>query len=151
MTLRLERYHDSGQATRGLLFFRDRFLCYTLERPWEHNRPSRSCIPPGTYDVRPWTRPNGDHVFIVSGGSVCTTPDLLNEDKGLTRCLILFHSANYVNEIAGCIAPGTGVSNTAAGYSVTRSRNAMELLHNVLKPKLSTQPWIGLDIRNYWV
>ena len=145
--LKLIRYEDDGNATRGLLFYRKKFLVYTLERPWLDNKPYESCIPPGDYELRPWTRPNRDNVFILSGGSVCTTPDLIDPDKGLTRCLILIHVANRADQVQGCIAPGSGTYLDPAGYSVQNSRDGMTRLHHALKPQLSTDAYIPIQIR----
>jgi hypothetical protein len=55
--------------------------------------------------------------------------------QGCGRFLILCHSANWVTQIEGCIAPGMGATVTDNGPMVTESRKAMGLLMD----------WIGDD------
>lgn len=150
MQLILDRHTHTEEYTQGHLWLRrdwpwkpDRFLAHTLERPWADNEPGHSCIPEGDYVVEPWTRPNGDNVFIVSGGSVCKLPDELSENK--TRCLILFHSANFPRQIQGCIAPG----RRAAAGTVENSRLAMQDIRGELGSYFSHAPAIGMTIRSW--
>lgn len=67
--------------------------CVTLELSWKDNAPQVSCIPEGEYLVR--TRKTdkfGLHYHV----------------QGVTgREWILFHPANYVSQLLGCIIPGS--------------------------------------------
>jgi hypothetical protein len=148
--LTLDRYASTKGYTMGLLFLDGDFLCHMLERPWLNNHPwtaaepdRASCIPTGAYTLRKWIRPNGNDVFIIDGGTVCHLERELSKDT--TRFLILWHTANTPNEIAGCAAPGLG----AFKGSVSQSRSAMTLLHTKLNPYFSMQPYLPLVISDY--
>jgi len=68
------------------------FSCKTLELPWKDNARNISCIPEGTYTVvKRNTAKRGDHWHVLN------VPG---------RTWILFHPANYVTQILGCIIPG---------------------------------------------
>lgn len=88
----------------------------TLELPWKANEPKISCIPEGTYKVLPrYTADRGRHFEVQN------VPG---------RSKILFHPANYVFELEGCIAPGLAASdiNKDKILDVTSSRIAMDVL-----------------------
>lgn len=51
MRVGLRRMAHSDQGTRGVLILPEGVYCNTLELPWRDNRPKRSCIPCGEYDV----------------------------------------------------------------------------------------------------
>ena len=126
--LRLHRDVPSDIATEGVLTFGDTKL-FTIERPWiptyPGGEPFESCIPAGAYDIIHHERPNGDEVLalINPGLAVFYTDDDRINDVG--RYLILIHSANWADQVNGCIAPGHARSVTDRGPMVTRSRDAM--------------------------
>jgi hypothetical protein len=64
----------------------------TIELPWKENKSSISCIPKGTYSV----------IFTLSPRLKKKTYRVVNV-KG--RDGILFHPANFSNQLKGCIAP----------------------------------------------
>ena len=111
----LERYNYSETETEGYLWIGEKKL-YTLERPWidESNEgivfpggmPFESCIPDGTYELIPHTRPNGDRVYALRNpkNHVYYTKDEKGDRSG--RFLVLIHSGNYVDHVVGCVAPG---------------------------------------------
>ena len=85
-------YFEEG--TNGALFNSDKFLCHTIELPWNDNKRNTSCIPEGTYEVEPRFSKRFKHHLI------------LKDVKG--RSFILFHPANdALKELQGCIAPVT--------------------------------------------
>lgn len=98
---------SSGQVTLNLK---------TVELPWRDNERWISCIPEGTYDVVPRYSKRHKHHFHILG-----VPD---------RSLILFHVANYVWELQGCIAPGLKHSDIDGDgvIDVKHSGQAMERL-----------------------
>src|SRR5690554_3376912 len=49
--IRLIRYEASEDGVFGVLQL-GKYSCFTVERPWENNAPSISCIPAGTYALR---------------------------------------------------------------------------------------------------
>jgi len=96
-TLSIIRTDLRDTQTEGKLYVLDGggkviFTCETLELPWKKNQRKISCIPPGTYQVRPRVSPKyGLHLHILD------VPD---------RDWILIHEANYVHQLQGCIAVG---------------------------------------------
>ncbi len=96
-TLKLLRTDHCDNQTLGKLFVLDQddkilFECQTLELPWKDNERLVSCIPAGTYPIRPrWSKKYGHHLELLD------VPD---------RSLILIHEANYHRQLLGCIAVG---------------------------------------------
>jgi len=90
-TLTLARFCYASFGTFGTMAVGERVL-WTVERPWLDNTPSISCIPEGVYQLapRPFYRGNYDAIEIRDVPA---------------RTHILFHKANWPNELAGCIAP----------------------------------------------
>lgn len=89
------------EATLGRILFDGREICKTLERPNLHNQKDdpntkeneSSCIPEGIYTCKKY--------------SSAKYPDTWEVTRVPNRSAILFHSANYVNQLLGCIAPCT--------------------------------------------
>lgn len=71
------------------------FTCHSLELPWKENKSNVSCIPAGTYTVT-WS---------FSPRKLKYTYRVQNVPN---RAGILFHSANYVTDLLGCIGLGSG-------------------------------------------
>ncbi len=101
MELVLHRaYFEEG--TNGTLFTNGKFLCHTIELPWENNKRNISCIPEGQYKVEPRFSKRFKHHLI------------LKAVKG--RSYILFHPANdALKDLEGCIAPVTYLSGIGKG------------------------------------
>jgi hypothetical protein len=125
---RLKRFKSTAMATTGVLHFGGQEL-HTLERPWIPTHPGgaprRSSVPAGRYDMIHHTRTNGDKVVALVNpglGVYYLDSDRTNE---CGRFMILLHAANYVDQLEGCIAPGTGAAVTDRGPMVTSSRDAM--------------------------
>lgn len=99
---------------------REIWSCATLELPWRGNDRRVSCIPPGRYIVAPRTSERfKKHLHIV---------DVPGRDW------ILIHPANYVSELAGCIAVGLKSFEGPEGPWVEDSRIAMgELLELITR------------------
>lgn len=101
MELVLSRiYHESG--TNGLLTYKGKRLCYTIELPWRNNKTSISCIPEGRYRLlkrSSWKF--GNHLLVSN------VPG---------RSLILMHPANdALKQLQGCIAPVTTLTGPGHG------------------------------------
>lgn len=125
-TITLERFAYSPVGVFGLLTLDDGWSCYTVERPWEGNRPSVSCIPEGTYPLRKRESPI---VHRTSGGQfgygweVCEVPG---------RSLIMLHPGNTMEDVEGCISPGKNLGYVSGVWAVTNSRNTFEdLMHRL--------------------
>ena len=88
MNLSLERYGSTPMGTFGELIVGD-FKFYTVERQWLENKPFVSCIPSGDYDLKPFTRKNGDEVFALVNDEIT-----YYREPGCTRYSILIHKDN---------------------------------------------------------
>ena len=113
------------EGANGTLFNSGRFLCHTIELPWNDNKRNISCIPEGVYEVEPRFSKRFKHHLI------------LKDVKG--RSFILFHPANdALKELQGCIAPVTYLSGIGRGVY---SRDAMQkLLSLVYQAKDRKEP-----------
>lgn len=147
--LTLERYCYSETETEGLLWLNDYESLHTLERPWRPGAPGgvpfESCVPDGTYRLKPHIRSNGDRVLAL------WNPDLHvyytdQERAGRAgRYLILIHVANWIEEIVGCIAPGMVRTIANNKRMVRSSRTAMQKImagnytHIDIVPALGTE------------
>lgn len=116
MIVTLERYAYMPSVTLGRLQI-GTFDCYTLERPWMQNEPFESCIPEG---------------FYIATRKHSQTHGLTYEIDVPGRTHILFHPANWVYQLKGCIAPGQYVDpkhfneNNHHGAMVSHSREAFD-------------------------
>jgi len=90
----------------------------TLENPWRFNQPSISCIPVGTYIVKPYDSDKHHNSWIVT--------DVYG------RTYILFHSGNVEKDTAGCILPGLAFGELDGQPAVLHSAQAMKVLENVV-------------------
>lgn len=120
----LHRFHRTATVTLGTLYC-DGLKLACLERPWiadaPGGTPSLSCVPAGRYLLLPHERPNGDDVLALvnPGLGVYHLPHQRPNKVG--RWGILLHSANRVDQIAGCLAPGMRFD----GEETRESRQAM--------------------------
>lgn len=102
-------------------------LCYTVERPWLSNKWSISCVPHGIYDLIPIKNHyKYGYCWYLSNKSLGVS---LNDDTQRTG--ILIHTANFPNQVKGCIAPGMFMHPTKWG--VMNSEDAMNHLRKILK------------------
>jgi len=85
----------------------------TVELPWNNNQQGKSCIPVGEYVVKKRTSPKHGQHFIIEN-----VPN---------RSFCLIHSANYIRELLGCIAPGLSHADIDKDglLDVASSKNAM--------------------------
>ena len=109
MEVLVERFCYHPEGTLGVMTVGGEEF-YTVERPWEHNLPRISCIPEGTYEMQRRKSPKFGWCWEVK--------DVPN------RTYILFHSANFPDELQGCIAPGMSLMSDR--IAVSRSRDAMK-------------------------
>lgn len=118
MIVKLERFADiDEQGTFGELTS-NLFSFYTVERPWLDNEENISCIPAGTYTCK--------RVMSPKFGPVYEIMDV--ED----RTHILFHAANIMTDVKGCIGIGTRLGTIGQHWAVIQSRIAMTKFNNSL-------------------
>ena len=120
---------DSGRATVGTLIF-DGLALKTIERLWfptaPGGQPFASCVPAGRYELVPFIRPNGDHVRALVNPGFGVYLEDTDRPNGVGRYLILIHAGKWVDDVVGCIAPGTTLAETGKGPMVQQSRQAMQ-------------------------
>jgi hypothetical protein len=134
---------SSDEATTGTMFAGVQAF-FTLELPWLDNMEGKSCVPAGDYDLIPYESPK-------HGPTWCLHNPLLNIWSGLTatptgggaRSFCEIHSANWAEQLEGCIALGfenlpmldpiTGRVEPA----VENSRDAVAELLKLLSPMSS--------------
>lgn len=114
----LERFAYSPLGTFGRLTGRGLDL-YTVERPWTGNTPFESCIPEGVYVCRWVVSPRFGRTIEVTG-----VPE---------RSEILFHVANTMDDLEGCIGLGESLGVLAGKWAVHGSRNALHRFHAALE------------------
>ena len=131
MELVLHRaYFEEG--TNGALFNSGKFLCHTIELPWNDNKRNISCIPEGVYEIEPRFSKRFKHHLI------------LKAVKG--RSFILFHPANdALKELQGCIAPVTYLSGIGKGVY---SKDAMQKLLSLVYQAKDRKETILLTIKS---
>ncbi len=114
MELVLTRVYKSG-GTNGTLTLNEQFVCFTIELPWQENKPNISCIPEGKYELKARYSPKfKNHLQVL---------DVFN------RNLILLHPANNaLVELQGCIAPVGSLTGIGTGIY---SRHAMDKLLSI--------------------
>ena len=119
----LIRLSDNRKQTLGRLFVFDgldiEYECCTLELANRDNKRNKSCIPTGTYNVKPRTSEKYANHYLVE-----------NVDD---RDYILIHPANYYTELRGCIAVGYKFYdiNKDGHCDITHSRRTMKHLLEV--------------------
>lgn len=117
MNLTLYRAH-LPHGDFGELYHDDERLCFTTERPWNHNRKFTSSIPEGVYTIVRHESPKFGQCW-----KVLNVP---------SRTDILIHAANTPDELEGCIAPSLGRGIINGVYAGTNSRRAMAKLYDYL-------------------
>ena len=123
-------YFEEG--TNGALFNSGRFLCHTIELPWNDNKRNISCIPEGVYEVEPRFSKRFKHHLILKAVK--------------DRSFILFHPANdALKELQGCIAPVTYLSGIGKGVF---SRDAMQKLLSLVYQAKDRKETILLTIKS---
>lgn len=121
----IERIYKGGDCTLGRMWFEGETV-YTLELPWLDNLKTISCIPSGTYKVEKTYSPRFKRdLWLVK--------DVPN------RSGIRFHSANFVSQLEGCIAPGLDKHdlNGDGIVDITNSKKAMSMMNDLLPDKFN--------------
>ena len=126
----LERIADLGEhgGTLGVLRLGSTktVVCKTIELTWNGNKISRSCLPLGDYEVRPYDSSRFKHCFAFSDFD--TKP----------RTAIRFHAGNTAGlpddngegggDTSGCVLVGSHFGTLDGKPAVLNSRNTLEML-----------------------
>lgn len=110
-------YQDD--CTIGILNYKG-FRCFTLELPNLDNKTNISCIPEGTYKVKPIISP--------SLGKCIEVSNVIN------RSYIRIHKGNYTRQIKGCLLVGDSLRDidNDSIFDVTNSANTLSKLMKLL-------------------
>jgi hypothetical protein len=100
MNLTLNRTSSDDTCTRGLITLDDGTKIYSLELPWKNNEKDVSCVPPGVYNLIPYTSPKHDSTWYLENASLGVG------GSGAERSYCEIHSANWASQLEGCIALG---------------------------------------------
>ena len=129
---RLIRQAYFQMGTFGVLSVGDH-TWHIAEQPWNDNKPFKSCIPEGHYEVVKHSSPKFGRCFALIGEGVG-----LNKGDA-HRYAILIHPANWPDQVQGCLAPGLSLQPIPAGgrewprsLGVTQSQLAMQQMLDVL-------------------
>jgi hypothetical protein len=122
------------EGTNGTLFANGHFVCFTIELPWVGNKRNISCIPEGTYPLRPrYSKRFQHHLQLME------VPD---------RSLILVHPANdALKHLQGCIAPVSQLSGIGQGWS---SRLALQKLISLCYQARERREELSLTIKKQY-
>lgn len=123
----IERFGYTPFGTFGRLIYGDNRY-FTVELPWKNNEKRVSCIPEGRYKVKWYNAPTFGKTLAVVGGTVS-----LYEDPKFKRSAVLFHKANTMDDLEGCIGLGTSLGYISAKWAVTNS-------------SVATKEFLGLNI-----
>jgi hypothetical protein len=116
----LERFGYTPLGTFGRLIYGDKRY-FTVERPWENNRRFVSCIPEGRYKVIWHNSPKFGRTLAVIGGTVS-----LHQNEKFERYAILFHAANTMDDLNGCIGVGRSLGYVNNKWAITSSADAIK-------------------------
>ena len=90
------------EGTNGALFYKNTFLGFIIELPWQDNLTRKSCIPEGVYLLRARFSEKFKHHLLIEN-----VPG---------RSLILIHPANDAKkELQGCLAPVSSITGIGKG------------------------------------
>lgn len=112
MNVSLERFAYTQMGVFGRLTYPGGW-CYTLEEVWRDNVKGNSCIPIGMYRVQ-----------LGKFGKDSVTRYEVQGVPG--RTYILIHPGNTVDDVEGCIVPGTKLGTVNGLWAVVESRNAFD-------------------------
>ena len=138
LTLALTRDYRDSQCTLGTLAVNG-YKWQTLERPWVPSTDGVcgtkgiSCVPTGQYKLTPHNSEAHPKVWAL----VNTKLGVYHWDADvpplcmLSRTVVLIHSANYPEELRGCIAVGKSRSKNGRWW-IQSSRDALNELRNAI-------------------
>lgn len=109
-------YEKSG--TFGELWQDDKYLCVTLEDPWNYNEVGNSCIPEGTYQCRSYSSAKFHNVWEIK------------DVPG--RTAILMHAGNTIEDTSGCPLVGEKFGLINGKSAITGSVKTLNMLRSTL-------------------
>jgi len=130
--IEIERFAYTPMGTFGRLKANG-FESFTIEEVWNNNQPKISCIQTGVYVIKRGQFPKHGETF-----QVMNVPG---------RSAILFHVANTILDIEGCIGPGERLGMVNNNWAVLDSKSAytrfMRFLDDTNEAKLRIYNYQG--------
>lgn len=128
--LLIERFCDNLlMGTFGRTSINGEFKGYSVEQPWQDNKPFKSCIPTGDYEVVAYDSQKYGRTLALKNLALG-----VGVFKGESeRYAILIHPANIALELEGCIAFGTSLGFIKSAWAVTGSAVKTKEILNSLK------------------
>lgn len=146
-TLTLLRYVDDGVTTLGLLFYNEKFFCYTLEDTFREEKiPENTRIPAGTYRVDFNRAETGLTKKYRSKYSWFQYHIHLKEVPGYSGVYI--HIGNNHSNTEGCILIADGIGAGSDELMITHSRLAYERFYLQLKKVLDMEGKVRIKIKD---
>ena len=137
--MKLTRYGYTPMGAFGEIELPNGTKLYTVELPWRGNSRSVSCIPSGAYTLR--KRLSGV-VRRSSGGKYAQGWEVTNVPG---RTYVMFHVANTIDDLEGCIGVGLDLGFVAGKWAVTNSGAAFDEFMSALRGQ---DEWL-LEIVDY--
>lgn len=140
----LERFAYTPWGVFGRLVYGD-FRAFTVERPWLNNEVRESCIPDGEYDMVWYNSPKFGPTWAVVGNTVSLFPQ-----AGKHRSAILFHVGNTMDDLMGCISPGSSLGMVKGKWAVLNSGVTIKKFLALTKGKnlkLHIVPGLGANLQ----
>lgn len=148
MQVNLVLTRDAGPAperTFGVLVVAGALALQSLERPWVPapdgapcGHPETSCLPAGTYDMVLHSTPDHPYTWALVNPllNVYHEPGDAPPDVGTCRSACLIHSANLVEQLAGCVGVGLARSLLGGEPDIASSAAAFARLKSAV-------PWVN--------
>lgn len=107
----LTRYETGPEGTYSNVVTDSGYAVYGMELPWKDNKVDESCIPEGVYECGIGESPKFGKVYGVK--------------KVPNRSDVLFHPANWIRQLLGCIALGRAVGIVMGIKGLMSSKDAV--------------------------
>lgn len=128
----------------GELLLNGEHLAYTVEQPWNDNKPFVSCVPVGTYDLIQHQSTKYGDVFALYNPDldVFHYPDDRENNDQRYACLFV-HKGNYPRNFEGCIGTGNSymTKDDVMGevYGVTNTKDTCEAVLEAVRQSGETK------------
>lgn len=119
-------------GTFGSIQIDGEHIAYSVEQPWNNNKPFKSCVPDGKYRLIPYeSEKYGDCFFMVNHGlNVYAYRHERVSDDDRYGCLFV-HRGNYPENFEGCVGAGKRLAineNIMVTSSVDTCKHIMDTL-----------------------
>ncbi len=141
MTLEIVRFANHLMlGAPGRLYHNDKFICYTMEKPWiphetsKGGKPYSSCVPAGEYTLVDYDSARYGKVKILVNPSLdvmATADDRMTHEQRF-KCLA-FHLGNYSRNFKGCIGAGYDYVLMDEGMGITNTQKVCAETNDLIK------------------